>query len=57
MALPDDCSPERTLAGAAIIYDSGTGNPANTNEILKRRKRNYGNSKVLCPAAIALPIW
>jgi hypothetical protein len=50
------CRKGGRLAKAAIIYDSRTGNPGNVREILKRRKKTYGNNEVLYPAAITLPI-
>jgi hypothetical protein len=50
------CRKGGRLAKTVIIYNSRTGNSGNVSEILKRRKKTYGKSKVLCPAAIALPI-
>jgi len=50
------CRKGGRLAKAAIIYDNRTGNPGNVSKILKRRKKTYGKSKVLCPATIALQI-
>ena len=42
------------LAKAVLIYNSRTGSPRNISEILKRREKSYGKSKLVCLAAIAL---
>ncbi len=55
------------MSKAVIIYDSKSGNTGmmakainrylcNVREILKRRKKTYGNNEVLYPATIALRI-
>jgi hypothetical protein len=48
------CQKWGRLVKAVIIFDNRIGNPANISEILKRRKKTYGNSKTLYSATTAL---